>query len=213
MRPDAPSGRRARTARPAYLRAFAHVEGADLGALAAATGAPRERLARLDGICRLGLAAVAALAAEVGRDALAGAGIVAGHALATLDTNEGFDARRRARGAPLVDPRVFPATSPNAIVGECAIVYKLTGPSFAVGAGLDGAMEALARAVELVAAGDADRVVVVAADDAGPASRDLVRLAGWEGRALARGAVALLLAADRGARSVRSRSTCRCSTR
>jgi 3-oxoacyl-[acyl-carrier-protein] synthase-1/3-oxoacyl-[acyl-carrier-protein] synthase II len=178
-----------------YLRASAHVEGADLAALSAATGVARDRLARLDGLCRLGLAAVAALAAEVGREALAGGGIVAGHALATIDTNEAFDARRRARGATLVDPRAFPATSPNAIAGECAIVYGLTGPAFAVGAGLDGGMEALARAAELVAAGDADRMVVVAADEAGPASRDLAQLAGWGGRALARGAVALLLTA------------------
>jgi 3-oxoacyl-[acyl-carrier-protein] synthase-1/3-oxoacyl-[acyl-carrier-protein] synthase II len=39
-------------------------------------------------------------------------------------------------------------------------------------------------------------MVVVAADDAGPVAHDLRRLAGWEGRALARGAVAVLLAAD-----------------
>jgi 3-oxoacyl-[acyl-carrier-protein] synthase II len=37
---------------------------------------------------------------------------------------------------------------------------------------------------------------VVAADDAGPAARELTRLAGWEGRALAQGAAALLLSAD-----------------
>lgn len=191
--PDAASGRPARAVRPVYLRAFARVEAVDLVALAAATGIARDRLARLDTLCRLGLAAVTGLAAEVGRDALAGAGVVAGHALATLDTNEGFDARRRARGATAVEPRVFPATSPNALTGECAIVYKLTGPSFAVGAGLDGAMEALRAAVELVAAGDAEAMVVVAADDAGPAARALVDLAGWGERRMERGAVALLL--------------------
>jgi 3-oxoacyl-[acyl-carrier-protein] synthase-1/3-oxoacyl-[acyl-carrier-protein] synthase II len=198
--PDAPgSDRGERPARPrraVYLRASARVESADLIALAEATGVARERLARLDALCRLGLSAVAALGGEVGRDALAGAGIVAGQALATLDTNEGYDARLRARGPRGVEPRVFPATSPNALTGECAIVFKLTGPSFAVGAGLDGAKEALDAAAELIACGDADRMVVVAADDAGPVARDLLRLAGWEGRALARGAAALLLTAD-----------------
>jgi len=194
--PDAPSGRPARPLRRVYLRAFAKADGADLVELAAATGIARDRLARLDTLCRLGLASVAALAAEVGRDALAGAGIVAGQALATIDTNEGFDARRRERGPTAAPPRVFPATSPNAIVGECAIPFELTGPSFSAGAGLDGAMEALAAAAELCAAGDADRVVVVAADDAGPAALDLCRLAGWESRPLARGAVALLLSSD-----------------
>ncbi len=193
--PSAPSGRVARPLRRVSLRAWARVEGADLAALAVATGVPRDRLARLDALCRLGVAAVAALAEEAGRDALAGAGVVAGHALATIDTNEGFDARLRARGATAAEPRVFPATSPNALAGECAIAFKLTGPSFSVGAGLDGAMEALARAAELVASGDADRMVVVAADDAGPAAHDLRRLAGWEGRPFARGAVAALLSA------------------
>ena len=91
---------------------------------------------------------------------------------------------------------MFPATSPNALPGECAIVYKLTGPSFAVGAGLDGAMEALRSAAELVAAGDAETMVVVAADDAGPAARALVELAGWGGRRLEKGAVAVLLGSE-----------------
>jgi 3-oxoacyl-[acyl-carrier-protein] synthase II len=191
-----PSGRPARTRRRAFLLASAHVDDVDLVALAAATGVPRDRLARLDALCRLGLCAVAALAGAVGRPALAGAGIVAGHGLATIDTNEGYDAKKRARGAIAVEPRVFPATSPNALTGECAIVYGLTGPSFSVGAGFDGATEALRAAALLVSAGDADRMVIVAADDAGPVARDLLRLAGWEHRPLARGAVALLLTAE-----------------
>lgn len=182
--------------RPVYVRSFAHVDSADLDALSAATGAPKDRLGRLDALCRLGLAAVAALAADVGREALRGAGIVAGHGLATIDTNDTFDARRRSRGAIFVEPKLFPATSPNAVAGECAIAFQLTGLSFATGAGLDGATEALLDAAEFVASGDADLVVVVAADDAGPAAHDLLRAAGWAHRPLARGAVALLLTAD-----------------
>lgn len=186
-------GRRANPPRPVFLRAHAHVTSADLGALSEQTGVPKDRLARLDTLCRLGASALGALASIVGRDALRGAGIVAGHALATLDTNELFDARRRARGPTLVEPRAFPATSPNALAGECAILYQLTGPSFAVSSGLDGATEGLLGAAELVASGDADRMVVVAADDAGPVARDLLRLAGLGHRPLERGAVALLL--------------------
>ena len=189
-------GRRPGPPRPVFLRAHAHVTAADLDALSAATGVPKDRLARLDALCRLGVSAVAALAALVGRDALRGAGIAAGHGLATLDTNELFDARRRARGPTSVEPRAFPATSPNALPGECAILYQLTGPSFAASAGLDGATEALVGAAELVAAGDADRMVVVAADDAGPVARDLLRYAGLSHRPLDRGAVALLLDAS-----------------
>lgn len=190
-----PEGRPARPRRPAFVVAGAHVTESDLVALAEATGVPRDRLARLDALCRLGLSAVAALAAKVGREVLRGAGIVAGHGLATIDTNELFDAKKRARGPTGVEPRAFPATSPNALAGECAIVYKLTGPSFATGAGLDGATEALASAAELVAAGDADRMVVVAADDAGPVARDLLAAADLSNRPYSKGAAALLVTA------------------
>lgn len=193
-----PEDRPAHARRPVFVTAGAHVTDSDLAALSEATGVPRDRLARLDALCRLGLSAVAALAAKVGRDALRGAGIVAGHGLATIDTNEAFDAKKRARGPTGVEPRAFPATSPNAVAGECAIVYKLTGPSFATGAGLDGATEALAGAAELVAAGDAERMVVVAPDDAGPVARDLLAAAGLADRPFARGAVALLLTAEPG---------------
>jgi 3-oxoacyl-[acyl-carrier-protein] synthase-1/3-oxoacyl-[acyl-carrier-protein] synthase II len=178
------------------VTAGAHVTDADLVRLSEATSVPRDRLARLDALCRLGLSAVAALAARAGRDALAGAGIVAGHGLATIDTNDLFDAKKRARGPTCVEPRAFPATSPNAIAGECAIVFHLTGPSFATGAGLDGATEALLGAAELVAASDADRMIVVTADDAGPAARDLLAACGLDARPFARGAVALLLASS-----------------
>jgi 3-oxoacyl-[acyl-carrier-protein] synthase-1/3-oxoacyl-[acyl-carrier-protein] synthase II len=188
-----PSARPPRPLREVGVSAFAHVTDADLGALCELTGVARDRLARLDPLGRLGLSAVAALAAKVGRETLRGAGIVVGHGLATLDTNAMFDTRKRERGARMVEPRLFPATSPNAVGGECAIVYGMTGPSFAVAAGLDGGMEALARAAELCAAGDADRVVVLAVDDLGPAAHDLLRAAGWEARDAARGAVAALL--------------------
>jgi 3-oxoacyl-[acyl-carrier-protein] synthase-1/3-oxoacyl-[acyl-carrier-protein] synthase II len=202
--PSAPSGRPRRHRRAVGVGAWARVVDADLVALAAATGIARDRLARLDGLCRLGLAAVAALARGLshGNDALRGAGIVAGQALATLDTNDAYATQLRARGPTLAPPRVFPATSPNAIVGECAIAFRLTGPSFAVGAGLDAGMEALAAARELCAAGDADRIVVVVADDAGDASRELLRAMRLSHRELARGAVALLLGPFDGGREV-----------
>ncbi|MDI1447216.1 beta-ketoacyl synthase N-terminal-like domain-containing protein [Polyangium sp. 6x1] len=189
----APSGRAPREARPVYLHAHATITSVDLVELSAMTGVPRDRLARLDPLCRLGMRAVAELARMVGRDALVGAGIVAGHALATLDTNDRFDARRRTRGPSAVDPRLFPATSPNAVAGECAIVYQLRGPSFAVNAGLDGGTEALSVGAELVAMGDADRVIVLAVDDAGPAARDLLSCTSASGRAYAEGAMAVLL--------------------
>jgi 3-oxoacyl-[acyl-carrier-protein] synthase-1/3-oxoacyl-[acyl-carrier-protein] synthase II len=191
-----PSGRAPRALRRVFLRAHAHVEAADLAELSEATGIARDRLARLAALSRLGLAATALLAKIVGREELRGAGVVAGHGFATVDTNDLFDARKRTRGATSVEPRLFPATSPNAIAGECAIVYGMTGPGFAVGAGLDGATEALRAAADLIAANDAEKMVVIAADDAGPVARDLRDLSGAGDRPLRAGAVALLVSAE-----------------
>jgi 3-oxoacyl-[acyl-carrier-protein] synthase-1/3-oxoacyl-[acyl-carrier-protein] synthase II len=173
---------------------YAHVREVDRAWLSAMTGVARDRLARIDDLGQLALSAVATLVEKIGRERIVGAGVVAGYSLATLDTNERFIARLLEKGPRRVDPRLFPDTSPNAGAGHCAIAYGLTGPNFAVNAGMAGAVEALLAAAELVAAGDAPRMLVVAADDAGPAARCFVELVAPE-RALERGAVALLLEA------------------
>jgi hypothetical protein len=139
-------------------------------------------------LVRLALAAVALLQGRAGR--LSGAGLVTGSALATVETNAVFAARIRERGARAAAARVFPYTSPNAAAGECSIVFGLTGPSFAVGGGLHAGLEALAAGVLLVEGGDAERLVVVAVDPSGPATRALA------GDAVVSGAVALLLSAS-----------------
>jgi 3-oxoacyl-[acyl-carrier-protein] synthase II len=175
--------------RAVYLRAvsFVATEPA-VDALAAALGIPVDRLARADGLVRRALAAVAALEGLSGP--VAGAGIVVGSALATIETNALYAARIRERGAHGAAPRVFPYTSPNAVAGECSIAFGLTGPSFSVGGGLHAGLEALAAATLLVEAGDAERVVVVAVDEGGPTTRALA------GDAVVPGAVALLLSAS-----------------
>lgn len=158
---------------------------APLDELSGRTGLPAERLARGDALVRLALSAVAALAARHGP--LTGSGIVVGTALATVETNAVFAARLRLRGASAAEPRRFPYTSPNAACGECSIAFGLTGPGFAVGGGFHAALEALACGALLVESRDADRVVVVAVDEAGPVSRELA------GSTLRSGAVAVLL--------------------
>jgi 3-oxoacyl-[acyl-carrier-protein] synthase-1/3-oxoacyl-[acyl-carrier-protein] synthase II len=155
--------------------------------LVAATGLAADRLARADALVHWGLAACARLQAACG--ALRGAGVVAGTALGPIETNALFAARIRERGARAAEPRRFPYTSPNAVAGDCSIGFGLTGPGFSVGGGLHAALEALAAAALLVEGGDAERVVVVAADDAGPAAHALA------GGALRSGAVAVLLTA------------------
>ncbi|HEY1695622.1 MAG TPA: beta-ketoacyl synthase N-terminal-like domain-containing protein [Polyangiaceae bacterium] len=156
--------------------------------LAAATGLRLDRLVRADGLVRLAIAAVARLEASCG--SLAGAGLVVGTALATVETNALFARPVREKGGRAAEPRRFPYTSPNAVAGECSIAFGLTGPSFSVGGGLHAGLEALVAGTWLVGAGDANRVVVVAVDEGGSATRALA------GDAVQSGAVAVLLDAS-----------------
>jgi 3-oxoacyl-[acyl-carrier-protein] synthase-1/3-oxoacyl-[acyl-carrier-protein] synthase II len=153
-------------------------------------------LHRLDPLSRLVVSAVHRLSLSIGAHALRGAGLVLGHALATLEPNAIFDARRRERGPRAVEPRRFPATSPNSAAGECAIAFGLTGPTFGVGGSLHGGLEALAVARDLVAAGDSSKILVVAADLAGFASSALLAAAGAP--PVPEGACACLLTAEPG---------------
>jgi 3-oxoacyl-[acyl-carrier-protein] synthase II len=158
---------RARVRRAAFLRAPVHIDAEpEVAALAAECGIPLERLARADLLTRYTLAAVAALKALYGP--LRGSAIVVGEAFATLETDALFHRRLSERGVRMAEPRRFPYTSPNAAPGDASVAFGLTGPGFAVGGGLHAGVEALVIAADLVRAGDADNVVVVAADEVGP---------------------------------------------
>jgi 3-oxoacyl-[acyl-carrier-protein] synthase-1/3-oxoacyl-[acyl-carrier-protein] synthase II len=181
-------------ARPVYLHVV-HTIGAALDgpAFAARMRDRHPNLPRLDLLAKLVLSVVDPLAMAVGASALEGGGMILGHTLATLEQNALFDARRRERGPRSVEPRRFPATSPNAAAGECAIAFRLTGPTFAVGGSLHGGLEALSVARDLVAARDAETMLVVAADLSGPLSSALLDAA--SGPAIEQGACAALLTA------------------
>jgi 3-oxoacyl-[acyl-carrier-protein] synthase-1/3-oxoacyl-[acyl-carrier-protein] synthase II len=187
-RREAPPSR----ARDVFVRASAAVsESLDTRSIAEAFGARHPHLHRLDAMAKLVISAVHRLSLSTG--ALDGAGLIVGHTLATLEANELFDERRRQKGARAVEPRRFPATSPNAAAGECAIAFGLKGPTFGVGGSLHGGLEALAVARDLVAAGDVGSMLVVAADLGGTVSSALLEAAG--AAPLAPGACACLLEA------------------
>jgi 3-oxoacyl-[acyl-carrier-protein] synthase II len=144
----------------------------DLELIARRTRLDEVRRARLERASALAVTAVAR--ALEGFDMLAPAttGVVVGTVAASLEANELFDARRREPGVS-VEPRRFPATSPNLPAGVCSIAFDFRGPSLAVGGGPSPMEEAFAVATELVAAGDAEHVVVVACDDVGATTRML----------------------------------------
>lgn len=165
----------------------------DLERIAQVSGVARDRLARMDGVCRLALLATGALAQEIGRDKLAGAGIVLGSVLCTIDVNAVYDDNLRKKGAAFAEGRRFAYTTPNAAAGECAMAFHLTGPNLAVSRGVDAKIEAREVARDLIASGDADRVVVLEVDAGGPAAREIATLTHWPVKF---GAVARLIERD-----------------
>jgi 3-oxoacyl-[acyl-carrier-protein] synthase II len=199
------SPRATRPRRPVYLGKAVHVASLPTPAeLAARVAWPVERTMRAEPLARWVLAAVAELVERDG--ALTGAGILVGESFATLETNASFFARIEARGVRMAEPRKFPYTSPNAAAGDASVAFGLTGPSFAVGSGMHAGVEALVVGAHLIAAGDADVMVVVAADDVGPT---VARMAGTLGIDVGPGAVAVVLSADpRGAIARVTRAAC-----
>lgn len=181
-----PGEERAAPTRAVFVSRAVHVglPDAEPARLTTRSGYAADRIARADDLVRLTIAATARLEDDHGK--LAGGGIVVGLGLATIETNALFLERIRVHGAAKAEPRRFPFTTPNAGAGETAVVFGLTGPAFAVGGGPQGGIEALAVAADLVRTGVADRIVVVAADHAGPATAKIAP-------GTASGAVALLV--------------------
>ncbi|HVU05333.1 MAG TPA: beta-ketoacyl synthase N-terminal-like domain-containing protein [Polyangiaceae bacterium] len=163
----------------------------DARALRGVTRLPDVQLERLDRLSAAAVAAVATVLDGVLVTTPDRTGVILGSAAACLENNEAFQAGLRARGRPGAAPRRFPATSPNLAPGQCSIAFGLRGPSFAVGAGPAAAVEALLVAVDLLEAGDADALVVVAAEDVGPVVTDVFVAAGLP--LPVSGAVAVLL--------------------
>ncbi len=151
----------------------------DLPLIARATGLLELDLERYDRPSLLVLTAIANLyAAGVLPEQRKSCGVIAGTMSASLEVNEAFAARLRERGARGAEPRRFPATSPNLAPGRAAIAFGLQGPAFSVGAGPAASLEALLLGIELLEAGDAESLLVLAVEDVGPVVRDIFEAAG-----------------------------------
>ena len=151
----------------------------DLDLLARRTRLDEVRRSRLERASALAVTAVALALEPLGALAPETTGVVVSTMAASLEADELFDARRRHAGVS-VEPRRFPATSPNLPAGVCTIAFDFRGPALAIGGGPGAAAEALAIARALVAAGDAEHVVLVTCNDVGPTTRMLCRAAGLE---------------------------------
>jgi 3-oxoacyl-[acyl-carrier-protein] synthase-1/3-oxoacyl-[acyl-carrier-protein] synthase II len=190
------------TASRARRRVYGAVRGArctqlDIARLEPVLVAPLARLPRSDALSELSIAAAAEVLHLAARAGISfdreRTGVVVGSVGASLEACAEFGARILSRGAEHAEPRRFPATSPNACAGHVAIAFGLGGPSHAVGAGGVAAGEALEVAHDWVAAGDADAMLVVAAESGGGIAQRVLEACGVAPVPAA--AVALLLCA------------------
>lgn len=177
--PSKPASARAR--HRVRLRALgAPQRVADLPLIARATGLAELDLERFDRPSLLALSAAASVLELQGlpHEARHSSGVIVGTMSASLEMNELFASRLRERGARGAEPRRFPATSPNLCAGRVAIAWGLRGPAFSVGGGPSAGLEALLLGIELLEAGDAESLLVLAVEDVGPVVRDVFGAAG-----------------------------------
>ncbi len=152
----------------------------DVALIARSAGIAEQDLERYDRPSLLCLTAISSLLEthELSPSARKSCGVIVGTMSASLEVNELFAARLRERGARGAEPRRFPATSPNLAPGRAAIAFGLQGLNFSVGAGPGAALEALLVGIELLAAGDAQSLLVLAVEDVGPVVREIFDAAG-----------------------------------
>jgi len=141
-------------------------------AAGALSGELRDRVARVERISALALAAGAGALGDAGIDARLRrerAGVVFGTAFGCWLTNAEYQERFAVGGVGAASPRLFAATVSNAAAGEVSIALGLAGPGITLTAGCASGTVALGHAAALVAAGDADLVLAGGIDALGPA--------------------------------------------
>jgi 3-oxoacyl-[acyl-carrier-protein] synthase II len=116
------------------------------------------RARRLDRASRLGAVAVQRALADAGAPTL-GTGVVLGSAYGNVDGSAAFMHRIFDRGTRSANPADFPNLVPSSPVGHVSIYLGLRGPAFATADLAASGESAFVQAVQLVAAGEAQRLV------------------------------------------------------
>jgi 3-oxoacyl-[acyl-carrier-protein] synthase II len=163
---------------PRVLYESSRIAEPDLALITRRSSLDPLRIERLDRGSALAVSAVAQVLEEfpaLGAAEPARVAVLVATEAGSLEANELFDARRRERGPRGVEPRRFPATSPNLPAGLCSIAFGFRGPSFALGGGPGAREQALRVAALLLRNRDTELVVVVEADDVGAVVRDVLR--------------------------------------
>jgi 3-oxoacyl-(acyl-carrier-protein) synthase len=124
---------------------------------------PPTRYGRFDQYTKLGCACVALALqdAALKRSGEEGAiGIVSSSSLECLETDCAFYATTTEEGAMFASPNLFSYTLPGIMLGECAVLHRLTGPAFCVGDDEEGrGLPALSSALRLMEDGMAETML------------------------------------------------------
>lgn len=125
------------------------------------------RARRLDRAARMAAVAVerALSDAALSADAVTTSGVVLGSAFGSVDASAAFMHRYLEKGARFASPADFPNLVPSSPAGHVSIYLGLRGPVFATADLATSGESAFAQAVELVASGEAPRVVAGAFEE------------------------------------------------
>jgi len=123
------------------------------------------RARRLDRAAKMATVTVDAALAGVDAAARAATGTILGGAFGSVDASAAFLHRVFEKGARMASPAEFPNLVPSSPVGHTSIYLGLRGPVFATADLATSGESAFAQAVDVVASGDADRVVAGAFEE------------------------------------------------
>ena len=125
---------------------------------------PLQRYGRFDSFTKLGCAATALALRDAGQekkekeDDATGMIISSDYEILKTDIDY-YDTTLDAEGA-FSSPNLFSYTLPVIVLGECAVYYGLTGPTFCVGDDALYGLKALESAAAMIAADKAQRMIV-----------------------------------------------------
>lgn len=122
---------------------------------------PHSRYGRFDRFTTLGCAAVALTLKDAGFEEgfTEPAGMVVSTTYDVLETDIAYYRTTLEEGGTLSSPNLFSYTLPVIVLGECAVLFRLTGPTFCVGEQGGVGSFALTNAASMLAAGKASRML------------------------------------------------------
>lgn len=123
---------------------------------------PHPRIGRFDKFTRLGCLAIALALKDAGireGEASEPIGMVVSSLYEVIETDMAYYKTTLEQGGVLSSPNLFSYTLPVIVLGECAVLFNLTGPTFCVGEGSGTGISALQNAASIIAAGKTKRML------------------------------------------------------